>query len=78
MLTPLLRNAVDAETSHKIAVKVLKSGLAPKDRREDDKVLETEVSPFTIWMENYSADGTVVELVVGDETIKSHWRRCRL
>ena len=43
VLTPLLRNAVDAETSHKIAVKVLKSGLAPKDMRKDDGVLETEV-----------------------------------
>jgi dihydroorotate dehydrogenase len=44
IFTPLLRNLVDAETSHNIAVKVLRSGLAPKDTQPDDDVLNFEVS----------------------------------
>lgn len=43
VLTPLLRNAFDPETGHKIAVKVLKSGLAPRDFTQDDKVLNCQV-----------------------------------
>jgi hypothetical protein len=43
-LTPLLRHTLDAETGHKIAVKVLKSGLGPKDPLLDDQRLELKVS----------------------------------
>ena len=43
VLTPLLRHLVDAETGHKIAVKVLRSGLGPKDTQADDEVLRFEV-----------------------------------
>lgn len=43
VFTPLLRHLVDAETGHKIAVKVLRSGLAPKDTQVDDEVLKFEV-----------------------------------
>lgn len=43
VFTPLLRHLVDAETGHKIAVKVLRSGLAPKDTQPDDQVLAFEV-----------------------------------
>ncbi|KIP04698.1 hypothetical protein PHLGIDRAFT_31234 [Phlebiopsis gigantea 11061_1 CR5-6] len=43
VLTPLLRHLVDAETGHKIAVKVLRSGLAPKDTQPDDQVLAFEL-----------------------------------
>ena len=43
-LTPLLRHAVDAETSHKIAVKVLKGGLGPRDPLPDDQRLECKVN----------------------------------
>ena len=50
VLTPLLRNTLDAETAHKVAVKALGSGLAPRETRRDDKSLETEVrkSRFTV------------------------------
>lgn len=41
--TPLLRHLVDAETSHKIAIKVLRSGLGPKDLGLDDGRLAIEV-----------------------------------
>ena len=43
VLTPILRNAFDPETGHKIAIKVLKSGLAPRDLTQDDKVLDCQV-----------------------------------
>ena len=43
VLTPFLRNAFDPETGHKIAVKILKSGLAPRDFTQDDKVLNCQV-----------------------------------
>jgi dihydroorotate dehydrogenase len=45
-LTPLLRHTLDAETGHKVAVKVLKSGLGPRDPMPDDQRLEFKV--FTI------------------------------
>ncbi|EKM50326.1 uncharacterized protein PHACADRAFT_264935 [Phanerochaete carnosa HHB-10118-sp] len=41
--TPLLRQLFDAETGHKIAVKVLRSGLAPKDTQQDDEALKFEL-----------------------------------
>ncbi|GJE90435.1 dihydroorotate dehydrogenase 2 [Phanerochaete sordida] len=43
VFTPLLRHLFDAETGHKIAVKVLRSGLAPKDTQPDDEVLKYEL-----------------------------------
>ena len=38
VVTPILRHTFDPETGHKIAIKVLKSGLAPRDFTKDDKV----------------------------------------
>ena len=43
-LTPALRYTLDAETGHKVAVKVLRSGLGPKDPVTDDEKLTFEVS----------------------------------
>ncbi|KAK1225260.1 Dihydroorotate dehydrogenase (quinone), mitochondrial [Marasmius sp. AFHP31] len=43
VLTPILRHAFDAETGHKLAVKVLRSGLGPKDPVPDDEKLEAEI-----------------------------------
>lgn len=42
-LTPLLRYTLDAETGHKVAVKLLRSGLGPKDPVSDDEKLAFEV-----------------------------------
>ncbi|OBZ65222.1 hypothetical protein A0H81_14695 [Grifola frondosa] len=36
ILTPVLRHTLDPETSHKLAVKVLASGLSPRDPLSDD------------------------------------------
>lgn len=43
VITPIVRHSFDAETGHKIAVKVLRSGLGPKDPVPDDEKLEVEV-----------------------------------
>ncbi len=43
LFTPLLRNALDAETGHKFAVRVLRSGLGPRDTQTDDETLKVEV-----------------------------------
>lgn len=46
-LTPILRHTLDAETGHKVAVKVLRSGLGPKDPLLDDARLKVEVRIVT-------------------------------
>lgn len=43
VFTPVLRYAFDAETGHKLAVKVLRSGLAPRDLIKDDESLRSQV-----------------------------------
>lgn len=46
LLAPILRNTLDAETAHKFSLKVLKSGLAPKDPLPDDHRLAVQVCRF--------------------------------
>lgn len=46
LFTPLLRTALDAETSHKTAVKILRTGWGPKDTGVDDERLAVEVNPI--------------------------------
>ena len=41
---PLLRYAMDAETGHKVAITVLRSGLGPRDPLPDDSRLKFEVN----------------------------------
>ena len=43
LIAPLIRNAFDPESSHKLAVSVLENGLGPRDMLPDDERLETEV-----------------------------------
>ena len=43
LITPLIRNALDPESAHKLAVSVLENGLSPRDMFPDDERLETEV-----------------------------------
>ncbi|KAJ3985971.1 Dihydroorotate dehydrogenase-domain-containing protein [Lentinula detonsa] len=44
VIMPVLRQTLDAESSHKLAVKVLRSGLGPKDPVTDDENLT-----FNLW-----------------------------
>lgn len=47
VFTPLLRNTLDAEKSHRFALSVLKSGLAPRDPLPDDASLRTKVCLYS-------------------------------
>lgn len=42
-LTPALRNTLDAETGHRLAVRCIGAGLSPKDKHEDGSLLKAEV-----------------------------------
>lgn len=43
VFTPIVRHTLDPETGHKLAVKVLRSGLSPRDLQEDDETLGLNV-----------------------------------
>lgn len=43
IINPILRNTLDAETAHRFALKILRSGLAPKDPLADDDRLAVHV-----------------------------------
>ena len=75
-LTPALRYTLDAETGHKVAVKVLRSGLGPKDPVTDDEKLRFEVSNMRCaWVMHQLID---IHLAVGSEDNKPYWAGCRL
>ncbi len=46
VVTPVIRHTLDAETGHKLAVRVLSSGLAPRDPLHDDDILKVEVRMY--------------------------------
>jgi len=48
LIAPLIRNAFDPESSHKLAVSVLENGLGPRDMLPDDERLETEVKGTSV------------------------------
>ncbi|KAI0657953.1 dihydroorotate dehydrogenase [Cubamyces menziesii] len=50
IVTPVIRYTLDPETGHRLAVKVLGSGLAPRDPLPDDDVLKVE-----LWGEELSS-----------------------
>ena len=52
-LTPLLRYSLDAETGHKFAVRVLRSGLGPRDTQIDDERLKVEVRLNSLLFRDY-------------------------
>ncbi|KAK7685102.1 hypothetical protein QCA50_011939 [Cerrena zonata] len=43
VFTPAIRYALDPEAGHKFALKVLASGLAPRDTQEDDEILKAHL-----------------------------------
>lgn len=45
VVMPVLRTLLDAEASHKLALRVLASGLGPRDTQEDDERLRSSVRP---------------------------------
>ncbi|RPD58794.1 hypothetical protein L226DRAFT_493733 [Lentinus tigrinus ALCF2SS1-7] len=50
VVTPVIRHTLDPEAGHKLAVRVLSAGLAPRDPVADDEVLKTE-----LWGETLSS-----------------------
>ncbi|KAI0701460.1 dihydroorotate dehydrogenase [Cerioporus squamosus] len=50
VVTPVIRHTLDPEAGHKLAVRVLSAGLAPRDPESDDEVLKTE-----LWGETLSS-----------------------
>lgn len=48
LIAPLIRNALDPESSHKLAVSVLENGLGPRDMLLDDERLQTEVKGTSV------------------------------
>jgi dihydroorotate dehydrogenase len=48
LITPLIRNALDPESAHKLAVSILENGLGPRDMLPDDERLETEVKGHAV------------------------------
>ena len=43
VFAPLLRSVLDGEAAHKVALRVLRSGLHPRDRLDDDARLKVQV-----------------------------------
>ncbi|KAM5544300.1 hypothetical protein V8D89_001960 [Ganoderma adspersum] len=43
VVTPIIRHTLDPEAGHKLAVRVLSSGLAPRDPVPDDEILKVEL-----------------------------------
>jgi dihydroorotate dehydrogenase len=43
LIAPVIRNVLDPESGHKLAVSILESGLGPRDMLTDDERLKTEV-----------------------------------
>ena len=48
VVTPVIRHTLDAEAGHKLAVRVLSSGLAPRDPVADDEILKVEVRAYIV------------------------------
>lgn len=46
VFNPVLRYALDAEDSHKFAVRVLRSGFGPRDTQKDDEILGLQVCGY--------------------------------
>ena len=68
IITPTIRYALDPETSHRLAVRTLASGLGPRDTQVDDERLKLEV------FVTCAALGTrfnVVRLALGNKDIQS-------
>jgi dihydroorotate dehydrogenase len=45
LIAPVIRNLLDPESGHKLAVSALENGFGPRDMLPDDERLKTEVRP---------------------------------
>lgn len=70
VLTPALRHIFDAETGHHLAVKLLRSGLGPRDPVRDDERLRSEVDKYPTSQARSSCLLFFV-LVLGERVVES-------
>jgi dihydroorotate dehydrogenase len=75
IITPTLRYAFDPETSHRLAVRALASGLGPRDTQVDDERLKSEVFATPTASE---AHFNPVKLALGNRSIQSNRASCRV
>lgn len=54
VIMPVLRTLLDAEASHKLALRILASGLSPRDTQKDDERLRTAVRPSPLIIDSVS------------------------
>lgn len=72
IITPVLRYALDPETGHKVAVKVLRSGLGPRDPISDDERLKFNVRAAIFLPLHWLID----PLALGANNSQSYWFSC--
>jgi dihydroorotate dehydrogenase len=74
LITPIIRNLLDPESGHKLAVSVLENGLGPRDMLPDDERLQTEVKDTSALPTKLKLKHSF--LALGRNTVKSYWS-CR-
>jgi dihydroorotate dehydrogenase len=75
IVTPTLRYALDPETSHRLAVRALATGLGPRDTQVDDERLKLEVFTARVGSETCF---NVVKSALGNRNIQPRWASCRV
>jgi hypothetical protein len=75
IITPTIRHALDPEASHRFSVRVLGSGLGPRDTQVDDERLKLEVLATPTALD---ALFNVARLALGNADIQSGRVSCRI
>lgn len=74
LIAPVIRNVLDPESSHKLAVGILESGLGPRDMLPDDERLKTEVEGPSVVLSTRLIF-THLFAALGSNTIEPCWSR---
>jgi dihydroorotate dehydrogenase len=71
LIAPVIRHALDPESSHKLAVSVLENSLGPRDMLTDDERLKTEVKRvYTAYTAHHL---TPSSSALGSDIVKPYW-----
>ena len=74
LIAPVIRNVLDPELSHKLAVSILENGLGPRDLLPDDERLETEVKDTSVALPTGSSLTNLFS-ALGSDAIEPYWSR---
>jgi hypothetical protein len=74
LIAPVIRNVLDPELSHKLAVSILENGLGPRDLLPDDERLETEVKGTSVALPTGSSLTNLFS-ALGSDAIEPYWSR---